>query len=160
MVCRPSPYDVATFRDALGLALELSAYHPEGHFALLTDNDHRAVHLLAHLDGRGPHRSVAINLADEQPERWSQAAAQGGSLLVISIDEPGRLGFHHRHQSVYFACRQALARHRLVLRDWIRTDGEELVSAAYAWHPTTAWSDDPSPVRRADQAMFATDADP
>ena len=162
MVSRPtpSPYDVATFRDAIGLSLELSCYHRQARFALLSDHDHQAVHLLAHLDDQGPPRSMAVDLAADEPQRWGRTADEGGSLLVISIDEADQLGFDPVERAAYFSCRAELARHRLTLRDWMRTDGDRFVSAAYAWHPATAWPDDLPSIRRADRAMVAAEARP
>jgi hypothetical protein len=147
-----STYHVVTFRDALGLAFELSATHGRGHYALLSDRGHRAVELVVRPPGcrRDPSRHRHVDLADGRAG-WTSVLTAGGSLLVISVSDLGHTTFPPDRQAAYRRSQLALRRRNIAFRDWIQTDGDLFVSAAHTLHPESAWSSDPPDHRRADR---------
>ena len=146
----PPPPAVATFGDALGFAFELVERHRCGQFVAVTGPDHRLVRLTARLAGSRP--DLTVDLVGDGPAAarlLHQVTGGRGGLLAISATDrfvpfsPADLGIYRR-------LRARLSEHRIVLRDWIRTDGDLYQSAAWATHPTTAWPHDPPGERSAE----------
>jgi hypothetical protein len=159
MVSRPAACEIATFRDALGFSFELSHHHPRGHFAVVTGPGHRVLQITARLPPPQPG-DLTVDLVEHGPRtHCRQVCRSGCGLLVISVDECGVLPFDEADRRAYSRSWAGLARCRLMLRDWIRTDGDLYLSAAYTLHPGTAWPDDPPAERRA-EARFATRTGP
>jgi hypothetical protein len=148
MVSRPAACEIATFRDALGLSFELIHHHRCGHFAVVTGPGHQVLQITARLPDPHPERLTVDLVEDPAGSAWREVATKGGGLLIVSVDESGVLPFDGADRRAYFRSQAGLARRHLVLRDWIRTDGDEYLSAAYALHPETAWPRDPPAERR------------
>jgi hypothetical protein len=132
MVNRPSPYRITTFRDAVGLSLELSCYNDNANMAFVIDANRAAE------GGDGPLMVP---------------------VLIVSVDHGVPLGFSLDERASYCQTRLWLSGRNIALCDWIRTDGDLFFSAAYAVHPRTAWPDDPPHERLADLALMSTEAD-
>ncbi|MEZ5408043.1 MAG: hypothetical protein R2761_08465 [Acidimicrobiales bacterium] len=139
---------VATFADALGLAFELADRHPVGQFVAVADGGHRLVRLAARVPGPGP--DVTIDLAGcPYPVRLVRQLTGGrGGLLAVSATACFA-PFSPADLVVYGRLRARLARHRITLLDWIRTDGDLYQSAAWATDPPSAWPRDPPGERSA-----------
>lgn len=151
MDTRPPPPPgraVATFGDALGLAFELTDRHPTGQFVAVVDRCHRLVRLTVRTPGS--RSDVTIELVPHpRPAQLVRQLGEGqGGLLAISAT--ARFApFSPADLAVYERLRHRLGRQRIVLLDWVRTDGDLYQSAAWASDPASAWPRDPPGERSA-----------
>lgn len=140
------PVTVSCFRDAVGIALELSDEYAYAQVALLLDGDG------TQLDRR-VFASVGVGLMPVLAWCLSTAAGLGQPVDVLLVTarsvEPGMVREHDLAQ--YRRADRILTGANLGLVDWIETDGEFVRSLAYLIHPETAWITDPPDHRRMDR---------
>jgi len=146
------PRRFVTFRDAVGLALELCEphetatatylFHPDGtidRFALLHSADAMAAlsslswTLTAGRRSPAPRRSLLITIDRHRPPPPDPEDACLFRWAVPNLDRAGA-----------------------PLSDWIHTDGDLFRSAAYTWQPHAAWLRDPPHDRLIDLAMMTS----
>lgn len=144
----PARRAVATFGDALGLAFELADRHPTGQFVALFDGRHRLARLALRVPGS--RSDVLVEPAGSpSPERLAHQLSDGrGGLLAISA-AACFAPFSPADLALYGHLRHRLARQRIALIDWIRTDGDVYQSAAWTFDPASAWPRDPPSERSA-----------
>lgn len=143
----PGPGRVETFRDALGLALELADRYSLVDAAALLDPAGRTIEMAvaSGLEGAGSIEPVVA---------W--AAGAGGwsgppqGVLIVSVraldpdivSEADLRRYRHAGWSLAGAGRRLL--------DWIETDGDLVRSYASLTCPAEAWADDPTDHRAID----------
>ena len=140
------PATVSCFRDAVGLALQLSEDYAYAQVAVLLDDDGTGL-------DRRVFDGVGVGLMPVLAWCLSTAAGIGRPIDVLLLTarsiEPGVV----REQDLahYRRAERTLTGANLGLLDWIETDGELVRSFAYLIHPDTAWIADPADHRRVDR---------
>lgn len=136
---------IASFRDALGVAMELADRHAFVNAALLLGPDGRPVDL-AVVEGLGGSIEPVVAWATGA-RRWITTPRAVLLVSVRPVDpdvvcEADIRRYRHADWSL------TLAGCRLV--DWIETDGDLFRSYAHLIHPARAWAGDPPSDRLAD----------
>ena len=131
----PVPKSVVSFRDALGLVLELSDEFAFAQAVLVTDRANRCIDFMVFTEvGDG----LATGL------RWlSRRIAMypcRSRVLLISVRSIDELCVAERDLADYRFAEHTIGALGAVLRDWIETDGEVVRSYAYLTNPNTTWS--------------------
>lgn len=143
----PHPVTVPSFRDAVGLALELGDEYAFAFVAVLLDEHRRQL-------DRRVFDVVGVGLTSVLAWCLSQAAGlrQPVNVLLLTVRsvEPDVVREHDLAQ--YRRAERTLTGTTAGLLDWIETDGELIRSFAYLIHPDTAWIADPAEHRRVDRA--------
>jgi hypothetical protein len=155
MIGPPPACAIATFRDALGLSFELSYHYPEGHVAVVISPTNRVVQFTARMLDPVGHDLVVDVAGPDSQHLLAAVGRRGGGLLMVSL-QPRLRRFSPGERATYLQTRACLASRHIVLRDWIRTDGDLYQSAAFTAHPRSAWPDDPPAERRA-ELVWATE---
>ena len=131
----PVPDLIRSFRDALGLALELSDEFAFAHAALVLSPDRRCVDFEV-------FTSIVENLSEILG--WLscrfESHADSAFVLLISIRSVDGWSIYERDLSDFRFARATISGFGGHLVDWIETDGELVRSYAYLVNPNTAWS--------------------
>lgn len=149
------PFEVRTFRDAVGLAMELADRYEFGHAAAILERHGRVLDLTVFTDAT--FDSILTSLDHAHDIVFGSSRIGGGltaSMVLLSVDREDELGFSEIERSIYHWAVQTFAYGAVLVSDWIRTDGDRFHSAAYDYHPRSAWPFDPSQHRRADMKMM------
>lgn len=135
---------VTSFRDALGLGLELSDEFAYAQAALLLSVDGTIMGATVSTSvGVGLTSTLAWCLAEAPPD-------QSAEVLMLTVRCLDLDRIYEQDLELYRRVERTLAGTNLGLVDWIETDGDCARSFAYLIHPDTAWSTDPASHRRAD----------
>jgi hypothetical protein len=151
---------LVSFRDGVGIALELADTHVAATAGILIDV-HGMIERQGVVSGPPPGSTLATL-------RWLLDAAQSGAgrpgpegrqrarrrtlLVTVDRDQPLLLAEHDLH--LYRWAARCLAPLQAPLKDWIHSDGDLVRSAAYADDPRRAWPRDPPQDRLIDQAAM------
>lgn len=140
------PATVSCFRDAVGLALQLSEDYAYAQVAVLLDENG------IQLDRR-VFDAVGVGLMPVLAWCLSTAAGLGRPVDVLLLTARSIEPSVVREQDLahYRRAERTLTGANLGLLDWIETDGELVRSFAYLVHPDTAWITDPADHRRVDR---------
>ncbi len=130
----PVPESICSFRDALGLALELSDEFAFAHTAVILSSDRRCIDFRV-------FTAVVDNLSDvlEWLATRPQDSADSPLVLLISVRSVDRSIYEH-DLSTFRLARTRVSALGAMLLDWIETDGELVRSYAHLVNPSTAWS--------------------
>lgn len=131
----PVPDSIGSFRDALGLALELSDEFAFAHAAVVLNPDRRCVDF-------GVFTSIVDNLSEVLSWLSSQfeLRVDSAQVLLISVRSVDGWSIYERDLSNFRLARTTIAECGGLLIDWIETDGELVRSYAHVVNPNTAWS--------------------
>ena len=155
--------DVAlvSFRDGLGVALELADTHEAATAGILIGCDGMVERQGVAL-GPPPQSTLATlewllavtrdALNGSEPER-RDPGRRSTVLITVDRDRPLLLAEHDLHLFRWAA--QCLAPLQAPLQDWIHCDGDLAGSAAFVDDPRRAWPRDPPHDRLLDQATMA-----
>lgn len=131
----PVPDSIRSFRDALGLALELSDEFAFAHAAVVLSPNRRCVAFKV-------FTAIVDNLSEVLS--WLTHRFDGplapSVVLLISIRSVDGWSIYERDLSDFRFARATIAGYGGSLLDWIETDGELVRSYAYLVNPNTAWS--------------------
>lgn len=131
----PVPSTVAEFRDALGLAFELSDEFAFAQAVVTTDHLHRCIDFAVFTeigDGLAPTLNWLSDRIGHRP--------RPRRVLLISIRSIDGIIVAERDLAEFRFAQQAVDRLGARLIDWIETDGELVRSYAYLANPHTTWS--------------------
>jgi len=133
----PIPNTISGFRDALGIALELSEEFAFAQAAAVVDPSHRCVDFAVFTDvGDGLVPSLA----------WLSTRAGGYSpncsVVLFSVRSVDGLVIAEMDLAEYRFAAGTISRMGARLLDWIETDGEMVRSYAYLTTPQTRWAMD------------------
>lgn len=131
----PLPHSIHSFRDALGLALELSDEFAFAHAALVLTPDRRCVDFEV-FTAIGDNLSEVLSWLSGRVERYVDSAL----VLLISIRSVDGCSIYEQDLSNFRLARTTISGYGGSLLDWIETDGELVRSYAYLVNPNTAWS--------------------
>jgi len=131
----PMPDSIHSFRDALGLALELSDEFAFAHAALVLSPDRRCVDFEI-------FTAIVDNLAELLGWLSScfEQKVDAALVLLISVRSVDGWSIYERDLSNFRFARTTVSGYGGSLLDWIETDGELVRSYAYLVNPNTAWS--------------------
>jgi hypothetical protein len=140
------PATVSCFRDAVGIALQLSEEYAYAQVAVLLDGDGSPL-------DRRVFDAVGVGLMPVLAWCLSTAADLDPPIDVLLLTarsiEPALV--REQDLAQYRRAERTLTGANLGLLDWIETDGELVRSFAYLIHPDTAWITDPVDHRRVDR---------
>ena len=131
----PVPESIRSFRDALGLALELSDEFAFAHAAVVLSCERRCLDL-------GVFTAIDDNLPELLgwlSERF-QRQPQAETVLLISVRSVDAWLVYERDLGNYRFARATITEFGGRLLDWIETDGELVRSYAHLANPNTEWS--------------------
>lgn len=133
----PIPSAVTSFRDALGIALELSEEFAYTQAVVVIDDAGRCIDF--NLFGRiGQGLMTMLSWISSR----SSAYPPGSGVVLISVRSVDGPIIWEQDIADYRFARQALQRVGVSVVDWIETDGELVRSYAYIVNPNTSWSID------------------
>lgn len=131
----PLPHSIRSFRDALGLALELSDEFAFAHAVLVLSPDRQCVDFEI-FTAVGDNLSEVLSWLSSRLERGLDTAL----VLLISIRSVDGWSIYEQDLDDFRFVRATIAGYGALLLDWIETDGELVRSYAYLVNPNTAWS--------------------
>ncbi len=131
----PVPDSIRSFRDALGLALELNDEFAFAHAAVVLSPDRRCVDFGV-FTAVGHNLSATLGWLSCRFERSSDRAL----VLLISVRSIDGRSIYERDLSDFRFARATISEFGGSLLDWIETDGELVRSYAQLVNPNTAWS--------------------
>lgn len=144
------PFSVVTFRDALGLAMELADEYAFVNAAALIEASGEVLDLVI-AEGIGKSIEPVVSWsADAVRDRHPPSRSPAVNALLLSVrpfddDVIREQDLHHYRNARW---RFSVAGSNLV--DWIETDGDLFRSYAYVTCPAQAWSQDPPGDRLSD----------
>jgi hypothetical protein len=136
---------IASFRDAVGFAMELTDRYAFVNAAVLLAGDGRPVDLAVVEGIAGSIEPVVAWAAGV--DHWATPAR---SSLLISVRPVSPDIVCEADIGRYRRARWSLAGAGCRLLDWVETDGDLIRSYAYLTDPARAWADDPPGDRLAD----------
>lgn len=131
----PVPDSIRSFRDALGLALELGDEFAFAHAALVLSADRRCVDFEV-FTSIVDNLSKVLSWLSDRFERRTDSSL----VLLISIRSVDGWSIYEHDLSDFRFARATISGFGGHLLDWIETDGELVRSYAYVVNPNTAWS--------------------
>ena len=155
---RPPPWELNTFRDAVGVALEFSGYYSAATLAFLVADDGGRVDRFFVADYADQSIMLGLNWAvgaATEPEQRHCPPNQRRRTLLITIDGERPQLLAGEDIGLFHWAVRALSTAGAPLDDWIYTDGELVRSASFASNPRAAWPSDPPHHRLIDQTMMA-----
>lgn len=131
----PVPESICSFRDALGLALELSDEFAFAHAVVVLSPDRRCVDFRV-FTAIVDNVSEVLGWVSYRLERRTTPAL----VMLISVRSVDGWSIYERDLSNFRLARKKISDLGATLIDWIETDGELVRSYAYIVNPNTAWS--------------------
>lgn len=131
----PLPHSINSFRDALGLAFELSDEFAFAHAALVLGPDRRCIDFEI-FTAIGDNLSEVLSWLSSRVETSLDPAL----VLLISVRSVDGWSIYEQDLSDFRFARSTISGYGGTLLDWIETDGELVRSYAYLVNPNTAWS--------------------
>ncbi len=140
---------IATFRDALGFAMEFGTIHRWASAALVLDRNKRPSDIVV-ADGDAGALEAVISWASALtpgPGRpWLVLAVSARPMRPEVVAEADLRRYRQARWTLGLAGRDLI--------DWIETDGDLVRSYAYLTCPATAWAGDPPHHRLSDREPF------
>ncbi|MGF1597496.1 MAG: hypothetical protein ACFCVK_11305 [Acidimicrobiales bacterium] len=155
---RPHPHRLDTFRDAIGLSLQLLDEGITGHGAAVVEVDGTIADLVLFADPVLHSPATALDRAYRATVEVPPPVWRPRRVVVLSLEPDRPPLFTGADRRLYRWAVAAFGAGAVLVADWLKTDGDGLGSAAFLWHPRTAWPNDPAPVRLADLAMMRSEA--
>lgn len=146
----PIPPSIVTFRDAVGLAMQLADEFAFVNAAALLDSGGTVLDL-AIAEGIGRTIDPVVRWAAATVPAPQTAGTDHGCRVVLVSVQPYDVDLIRESDLRLYrraGWSMAAVGHRLV--DWIETDGEDFRSYAYVTCPATAWGEDPPGHRNQD----------
>ena len=131
----PLPDEILSFRDALGLAFELSDEFAFAYAVVVTDRRRRSIDF--HIERRVGHNITSV--LGWLSQRFAHYPAKP-CVVLISVRSVDPLSVFESDLADYRFARWTVQRLGADLLDWIETDGELVRSYSYLVNPTTAWA--------------------
>ena len=149
-----TPVAVPTFRDALGLAMQLADEYAFVNAAALVGGDAQVLDL-AVAEGIGRSVGPLVDWLVASPA-WPSPAlrARATGVLLVTVRPFEAEVVREADLRCYRRCRWSLAMAGNPLLDWIETDGDLVRSYAYTTCPAEAWPGDPPAQRPCDGRPF------
>ncbi len=143
---------IITFRDALGLAMELADDYAFVNAAAIVDHGGNLVDLIV-AEGIGRTIDPVIGWLCEPPPPRNRGRPIA-QTLVVSVRPFEADVVREQDLRLYRSARWTLAAAGIELIDWIETDGDLFRSYAYVTCPARAWERDPPADRLSDGRPF------
>ncbi len=131
----PVPESIMSFRDALGLALELSDEFAFAHAAVVLSPTRACVDFRV-FTAIVDNPSEVLGWLSHRFHRYVSPAL----VLLISVRSVDGWSVYERDLTDFRFARNTIAELGGLLLDWIETDGDLVRSFAHLVNPNTAWS--------------------
>ncbi len=141
---------ITCFRDALGLAMELSDDYAFANAGIMLNSQGRVVDGVITDDVGISIRPVVQQIVDRQRHRGLSPPYVANSAVLLSIRPVDGPIVREHHLADFRWASGQIAAVGGRLADWIETDGDVFRSYAYLVYPASAWVDDSPSARAAD----------